>query len=102
MNHIRVANFNAEPVFFAYPDHKGVDAIVERVIKSDPIYDFKTDDEVGHHFWIIDNNKDISAIIDYFENDIPYTYVADGHHRTAAAALVGNERKKNNPSHTGK
>lgn len=101
MNHIRVANFNAEPVFFAYPDHKGVDAIIERVIKSDPIYDFKTDDEVGHHFWIIDNDKDIAAIIDFFEKDIPYTYVADGHHRTAAAALVGNERKKNNPEHTG-
>lgn len=102
MNHIRVTNFNAEPVFFAYPDHKGIDAIIERVIKTDPIYDFETDDEVGHHFWIIDKDKDITAIIDYFERDIPYTYVADGHHRTAAAALVGNERKKNNPAHTGR
>jgi uncharacterized protein (DUF1015 family) len=101
MNHIRVTNFNAEPVFFAYPDHKGVDAIIQRVIKEDPIYDFETDDEVGHHFWIIDNDADIAAIIDFFEKDIPYTYVADGHHRTAAAALVGNERKKNNPEHAG-
>jgi uncharacterized protein (DUF1015 family) len=101
MNHIRVTNFNAEPVFFAYPDHKGVDAIIEKVIKNNPVYDFETDDEVGHHFWIIDDDKDIDAIIEYFEKDIPFTYVADGHHRTAAAALVGNERKKNNSAHTG-
>jgi uncharacterized protein (DUF1015 family) len=102
MNHIRYTNFNAEPVFFAYPDHKGIDSIVNRVIKGDALYDFTTDDGVGHHFWIIDNEKDITSIIKYFDQDIPYTYVADGHHRTAAAALVGNERKSGNPGHTGK
>ena len=101
MNHIRVSNFNAEPVFFAYPDHKGIDAIVARAIKNKPVYDFVTNDDVGHHFWIISDEKDISAIVGYFEKDIAYTYVADGHHRTAAAALVGNERRKNNPDHTG-
>ena len=102
MNHIRVSNFNAEPVFFAYPDHAGIDAIVARVINGQPVYDFETDDGVGHHFWIIDDEKDIDAIVKYFDKDIPNTYVADGHHRTAAAALVGNERRKNNPNHTGK
>ncbi len=101
MNHIRYTNFNAEPVFFAYPDHQGIDAIVSRIIKGNALYDFTTDDGVGHHFWIIDDDKDIASIIRYFEQDIPYKYVADGHHRTAAAALVGNERKANNPGHTG-
>jgi len=101
MNHIRVSNFNAEPVFFAYPDHKGIDAIVQRVIKEKPVYDFETDDGVGHHFWIIEAQDDIDAIVSFFDKDIPNTYVADGHHRTAAAALVGNERRKNNPDHTG-
>lgn len=101
MNHIRNSNFNAEPVFFAYPDHKGIDEIVAKVIAAKPEYDFVTDDNVGHHFWLIDDDKDIADIVAYFEKDIPYTYVADGHHRTAAAALVGNERKQNNPDHTG-
>ena len=101
MNHIRVSNFNAEPVFFAYPDHQGIDKIVALAIQNEPIYDFETDDGVGHHFWLIDKEADIEAIVNYFRDDIPYTYVADGHHRTAAAALVGNERKKNNPDHKG-
>lgn len=101
MNHIRITNFNAEPVFFAFPDHKGIDAIIKRIIKQEPVYDFITGDEVGHHLWLVDRDEDISAIVTYFEKDIRYTYVADGHHRTAAAALVGNERKQNNPAHTG-
>jgi uncharacterized protein (DUF1015 family) len=101
MNHIRVTNFNAEPVFFAYPDHKGIDSIVNRVINNDPLYDFVTDDDVEHQLWIIDDQKDIADIIRFFDEDVACTYVADGHHRTAAAALVGNERKKNNPAHTG-
>lgn len=101
MNHIRVTHFNAEPVFFAYPDHPGVDAIVQRVIRKKPVYDFETGDGVGHHFWIMEQQEDIDAVVDFFHKDIPNTYVADGHHRTAAAALVGNERRKNNPDHTG-
>jgi len=101
MNHIRVTNFNAEPVFFAYPDHAGIDAIVEKVIQAPPVYDFVTDDEVGHHFWMISEDRDIEEIVRIFRNDIPSTYVADGHHRTAAAALVGNERKKQNSDHKG-
>ncbi len=101
MNHIRHTNFNAEPVFFAYPDHKGVDEIVAKIILSKAEYDFVSEDGVGHHFWLIDQEEDIANIVKYFREDIPYTYVADGHHRTAAAALVGKERKQNNPEHTG-
>jgi len=101
MNHIRVCNFNAEPVFFAYPDHAGLDAIVDRVVKGEAEYDFTTDDGVGHHFWLISHKEDIQKIVDIFDREIRYTYVADGHHRTAAAALVGQERRKNNPAHLG-
>ena len=101
MNHIRVTNFNAEPVFFAYPDHPGLDALVEKVIMDDPVYDFTTGDGVGHHFWVISDQMLIGQIREIFEKDIPYTYVADGHHRTAAAALVGQERRNNNPAHRG-
>jgi len=101
MNHIRVTSFNAEPVFFAYPDHVKLDALVERVVSGTPEYDFTTDDEVGHHFWVLDNKEDIKQIIEIFHKDIEATYVADGHHRTAAAALVGQERKERNPHHKG-
>jgi uncharacterized protein (DUF1015 family) len=102
MNHIRVTNFNAEPVFFAYPDHKELEAITSKVVSNKGEYDFKTGDGVGHQLWVIRDKVVIKRIIEIFRDDIPFTYVADGHHRTAAAALVGNERKKNNPSHTGK
>jgi len=101
MNHIRITNFNAEPVFFAYPDHEDLDALVKNVVNNKPIYDFTTDDGVGHHFWIIQDENTIEAIESIFNTRIKYTYVADGHHRTAAAALVGNERKNQNPGHTG-
>jgi uncharacterized protein (DUF1015 family) len=102
MNHIRVTNVNAEPVFFTYRDNEKIDAIVAKIIKNKPEYDFKTNDGFGHHFWIIDNEEDTRNIEKAFKDEITYQYVADGHHRTAAAALVGNERKKNNPKHTGK
>jgi uncharacterized protein (DUF1015 family) len=101
MNHIRVTNFNAEPVFFAYPDHAQLDAIVEKVVAEEAEYDFTTDDGVGHHFWVISDQEVIGQVEELFSRDIPYTYVADGHHRTAAAALVGQERRKNNPGHRG-
>ena len=101
MNHIRVTNFNAEPVFFAYPDHSDLDAIVDRVVSEEADYDFTTGDGVGHHFWVISDKDVIQSIIKLFDKDVQYTYVADGHHRTAAAALVGQERRNNNPEHRG-
>ena len=101
MNHIRVTNFNAEPVFFAYPDHTGLEKIVGRITAAGPEYDFTTADGVGHHFWLVDEDADIRRIIEIFEKDIHFTYVADGHHRTAAAALVGEERRRANPGHRG-
>jgi uncharacterized protein (DUF1015 family) len=102
MNHIRVTNVNAEPVFFTYRDNSKIDAIVKKTINSPAEYDFKTNDGFGHHFWIISDDEDIKTIESVFEKEIQYQYVADGHHRTAAAAHVGSERKKSNPNHTGK
>ncbi|MBS4058588.1 MAG: DUF1015 domain-containing protein [Bacteroidales bacterium] len=101
MKHVRVTNANMEPVFFSYPANQQIDAIVAHVVKNNTaVYDFTADDGFGHHFWVIDDAKVIQQLIDLFEK-IPSTYVADGHHRTAAAALVGNEKKQDNPNHTG-
>ncbi|MGI6320376.1 MAG: DUF1015 domain-containing protein [Bacteroidales bacterium] len=103
MIHVRITNANVEPVFFTYPAHQEIDSIMENIIKNQEAeYDFTSDDGFGHHFWIIDDKATIERIIEIFENDIPSLYVADGHHRTAAAALVGSEKKRNNPNHTGK
>jgi uncharacterized protein (DUF1015 family) len=100
MKHVRITNANMEPVFFAYPADRKIDGIVSGIVKSkEPEYDFEASDGVGHHFWVIDNAETIGTIISLFAK-IPYTYVADGHHRTAAAALVGNEKKLANPHHT--
>ncbi|MDP3353235.1 MAG: DUF1015 family protein [Flavobacteriaceae bacterium] len=102
MKHVRVNNANIEPVFFSYRAVPEIDAIVEDVVKNNtPIYDFVADEGFGHHFWVIDNEETVAQLLELFEK-VPATYVADGHHRTAAAALVGNEKKKNNPNHTGK
>jgi uncharacterized protein (DUF1015 family) len=102
MKHVRITNANMEPVFFTYPAVPELDAIVSTFVKDNaPEYDFVATDGVGHHFWVIKDQKVIARILELFEK-IPYTYVADGHHRTAAAALVGNEKKKNNPNHSGK
>ena len=102
MIHVRITNANVEPVFFSYPAHNEIDAIVADVIKAKPIYDFVADEGFGHHFWVIDDKATIARITEIFQAEIPYLYVADGHHRTAAAALVGEEKRKNNPNHTGK
>ena len=101
MKHVRTCNVNAEPVFFAYPDHAELNEIVAKIVAGKSEYDFETPDGVGHHLWLVGEDDDVARIIEIFEKDIPSTYVADGHHRTAAAALVGEERKKNNPKHQG-
>lgn len=101
MMHVRVANANVEPVFFAYPAHAEIDKIVATITSSPAEYDFVSDEGFGHHFWVIEEDATINRIVEIFKNEIPALYVADGHHRTAAAALVGQEKKKNNPNHTG-
>jgi len=101
MKHVRITNANMEPVFFTYPAVAEIDAIVDHIVKNqEPEYDFTSNDGFGHHFWVIRDQATISNITELFKK-VPYTYVADGHHRTAAAALVGSEKKKNNPNHTG-
>lgn len=102
MIHVRIQNANIEPVFFAYPDNAEIDAIMFRYIARVPEYDFIADEDgFGHKFWVIDDDKDIARITEIFANDVPAFYVADGHHRTAAAARVGAEKKGNNPTHNG-
>ena len=100
MKHVRINNANIEPVFFAFPDNKVLDEVIKTVTKEKPEYDFVAEDGFGHHFWVISDEKMIKEITEEFAK-IPYLYIADGHHRTAAAALVGNEKAKANPNHTG-
>ena len=101
MKHVRVNNANIEPVFFAYPDNTELDAIVARYTAQEPVYDFIAPiDGFGHKFWIIDKEDDIQAITKAFAA-MPALYIADGHHRSAAAALVGAEKAKQNPNHRG-
>lgn len=101
MKHVRVNNANIEPVFFAYPDNADLDAIVKRYAAGTPVYDFITPgDGFGHTFWIVDDPADIEAITKAFAA-MPSLYIADGHHRSAAAALVGAEKARQNPNHTG-
>lgn len=102
MIHIRVNNANIEPVFFAYPSVKEIDNIVDNIVKNQkPEYDFVAEDGFGHHFWVIRNTKTNRLIERLFSKKVPYTYIADGHHRTAAAALVGKEKRDNKPSYGG-
>lgn len=103
MVHVNITNANVEPVFFAYPDNEEINSIVEKIVKNEkPVYDFiGNDDGFGHTFWVINDKATIKRIEEIFNNDIPYLYVADGHHRTAAAARVGQERRAKNPNHTG-
>jgi len=100
MKHVRAQSANLEPVFFAYPERKDMNAIVERIVKGAPEYDFVSEDGVGHTLWLVSDKADIRRITDIFA-EIPALYVADGHHRTAAAARVGEEKMRNNPHHTG-
>ncbi|NLO69743.1 MAG: DUF1015 domain-containing protein [Porphyromonadaceae bacterium] len=101
MKHVRINNANIEPVFFAYPHRDDLDAIVAGVIKNEPEYDFTAElDGFGHTFWLIDDEETIQQITAIFA-EIPSLYIADGHHRSAAAALVGNEKRLQNPNHTG-
>ena len=100
MKHVRVNNANIEPVFFAFPDNAVLEKIIKDVTAGTPEYDFTAPDGFGHHFWVINDPATIATITEEFAK-IPYLYIADGHHRSAAAALVGAEKAKNNPAHKG-
>ena len=102
MKHVRVCNANIEPVFFAYPDNPVLNEILMRYAATEPEYDFIAPiDGFRHQFWIVSDDKDIETITAEFAK-MPSLYIADGHHRSAAAALVGAEKAKQNPNHTGK
>jgi uncharacterized protein (DUF1015 family) len=100
MRHVRVNNANIEPVFYSYPENDEVNKIVDKVIEQKAEYDFVSTDGVGHHFWLVSDKSDIDKITELFAS-FPEMYIADGHHRSAAAALVGAEKAKQNPNHTG-
>ncbi len=101
MIHVRRQKANIEPVFFAYPDNAEIDAIVKSVVEgAEPEYDFTAEDGFSHHFWVIRDAEVNSRITEIFAS-VPALYIADGHHRTAAAARVGEEMKLQNPNHNG-
>ncbi len=101
MKHVRINRANVEPVFFTYRSVEALDQLMFNWVSGHPAeYDFVAPDGIGHHFWVVDDPHTIARITSLFA-EIPFTYVADGHHRTAAAALVGNELRKANPNHTG-
>ena len=101
MKHVRVNNANIEPVFFAYPSNAEVNAIVAKYTATNPVYDFVAEhDGFGHQLWVISDKADIARITELFAQ-MPALYIADGHHRSAAAALVGAEKAKQNPNHRG-
>lgn len=100
MKHVRINNANIEPVFFAFPDNEELEAVIRTVTAGEPEYDFISAEGFGHTFWVIDDDEQIKAVTEAFEK-IPYLYIADGHHRSAAAALVGAEKARLNPNHKG-
>ena len=100
MKHVRVNNANIEPVFFAFPDNEALEEIIRNVTAGEPEYDFVAPDGFGHTLWVIEDDDMIARISEEFDK-IPNLYIADGHHRSAAAALVGAEKAQNNPDHRG-
>lgn len=101
MKHVRVNDANIEPVFFAYPDNAVLDSLIMSYAATEPVYDFIAPiDGFRHQFWVVDDDADIATITEEFAK-MPNLYIADGHHRSAAAALVGAEKAKQNPNHTG-
>ena len=101
MKHVRVNNANIEPVFFAYPDNKVLNDLIMRYAATEPEYDFIAPiDGFGHKLWVISDENDINIVTEEFKK-MPALYIADGHHRSAAAALVGAEKAKQNPNHKG-
>ena len=100
MHHIEINNANIEPVFLAFPDNSTLEDIIDRTAQTTPEYDFVSEDGIGHTLWVIKDKETIDTITREF-GEIPYLYIADGHHRTAAAAHVGEEKAKADPNHDG-
>jgi uncharacterized protein (DUF1015 family) len=100
MHHIEINNANIEPVFLAFPDNRILEDIIDRTAQTTPEYDFVSEDGIGHTLWVIKDKETIDTITKEFAA-IPYLYIADGHHRTAAAAHVGEEKAKADPNHNG-
>ena len=101
MIHVRIQNANIEPVFFAFKDNKELGDIIARTAAGEPEYKFVDENDFTHTFWVIDDDAVNARITKIFETEVDAFYVADGHHRTAAAARVGAEKKAQNPNHTG-
>ena len=100
MHHIEINNANIEPVFLAFPDNRILEDIIDRTAQTTPEYDFVSEDGIGHTLWVISDKETIDTITKEFAQ-LPYLYIADGHHRTAAAAHVGEEKAKADPNHNG-
>lgn len=101
MHHIEINNANIEPVFLSFPTNEVLERVIAQTAKTEPEYDFVSEDGIGHTLWCISDDAEINEITEAFAK-IPYLYIADGHHRTAAAAHVGEEKAKADPNHTGK
>ncbi|MEL6651165.1 MAG: DUF1015 family protein [Bacteroidota bacterium] len=99
--HVRVGRMHAEPVFFAYPKQVDLDAILEQVVQTEPVYNFAAEDGIKHILWVVNDPEICAQVPQLFADKVAHTYVADGHHRTAAGALVGKELREANPNHTG-
>ncbi|MCR4571150.1 MAG: DUF1015 family protein [Bacteroidales bacterium] len=102
MVHVRIQNANIEPVFFAYKDNAELNAIVAKTVAGSSEYKFIDENNFGHEFWVIDDDATVARITEIFTTQVSAFYVADGHHRTAAAARVCEEKMAHNPNHTGK
>jgi len=100
INHVKYTNANTGPVFLTYPAQETIDSIVDTVTKNKPEYDFTANDDIRHTVWVLDDSATVKLLTDQF-SQIPFTYVADGHHRSKSAAMVSEMRRKNNPDHTG-
>ena len=93
VRHVETQNANAEPVFFSYRGVQNINLLIEKIVTFEPVYNFVAEDEIKHELWIVNDDKDIS-LIEFEFNSVPDLYVADGHHRTAAAARVGQKKKQ--------
>ena len=99
--HMEAVAAHVGPIFLTYPSHSGVKAIIAQTIAGAPAYDFTSTDGIHHSLWVLDSDAEITKILDYFQSEIPYTYIADGHHRAASAAKVGKKLRDQNHNHTG-